>query len=201
MRKLATPTILAVAAFFWVVASANGALAKTEVYRLVDSPFDYTQCYSLGDDFEGPADYFGVNVCVHYEALNTVTTRIRMNKDGTEDVGWTLTQNGTATITSNPPNLAVDPLYVGPFHVEEVGQDDGNDAGCVGVVTGSGEPVAWLGKCGGNRYTTLDFMRYHWKITGNKVYFYEFRVTDPGQYCFLDDRGVVWDYGGCPPGL
>jgi hypothetical protein len=183
---------LAVALMAW----PNTSSARTEIYRLVDDPFTLEQCYYLGDWLEGPARYFDTDVCVQYDALNTVTTRIKTNNDGSEDVGWTLTQKGTATIRDA---MTDEILYVGPFHVEEVGQDDGNDADCLGTAS-NGDPVAWLGKCGTNIWSTLDFARYHWKITGNKIYFYEFRANAPGEFCYMDDREVIFDGGGCPPG-
>jgi hypothetical protein len=88
-------------------------------------------------------------------------------------------------------------LYVGPFQVEEIGQDDGNDAGCVGGTPE--QPVAWFGKCT-DAYGSLEFMNYQWKITGSKVYFFKTIIKDGG-YCWMDSREILIDSGACPPGL
>lgn len=177
--------ILAIAAMFLVI-SPTIALAQTNVYRFSDEPFDFTRCYKTTDWIPGPAAEFGQNVCVHYQALNSETVRIKINKDGSTDLGWNLIQQGTATITSQSSGEV---LYIGPFQVEEIAQDDGNDAGCVWT---DGQH-AWGGLCSGF-YSTLDYLTYQWKITGNSVYFFKVTIRGPGNYCY-DAKGVQYGPG------
>lgn len=182
MRKVVMFLVITIIVLF----VGSSSFAGTTVYRFADEPFDFTQCYATTDWVPGPAAEFGENVCVHYVALNSETVRVKDNKDGTTDVGWNLIQQGTATITSVTTGAV---LYVGPFQVEEIGQDDGNDANC-----STTDGHAWLGKCGGSIYSTLDYALYQWKITGNKVYFFKLTVKGPGMYCY-DAKGVAYGPG------
>jgi hypothetical protein len=146
----------------------------TQVYRFANEPFVHTQCYHLTDPFPGPATTFGQDVCVTYNARNSATVRIHG-----ADVDWSLIQIGTATVVATNGTV----LESGQFRVEEQGRDDGGDAGCR-----TPDNHAFLGACTAP-YTALDFMKYHWKIQGASVYFYDFRVRGPGQYCTTSKQG------------
>jgi hypothetical protein len=170
-----------VIALMFLSISVSDAFAQTTVYRFDNEPFDYWQCYDVNNPyFPGPAAEFGQNVCVHYLAMNSETVRHKTNKDGSKDVGWNLIQQGTALIYDTAHNL----LYDGPFQVEEIAQDDNNDAECVWT---DGQH-AWIGICK-QFFSNLDFLIYQWKITGNKVYFFKATIKEPGMWCYSDTRG------------
>jgi len=155
---------------------------RTQVYRFSDEPFDYWQSYSTTDFFPGPAETFGEDVSVHYEAMNSETVRVHGS-----NVSWSLIQIGTATV------YAADDwevLYSGPFQVEEIARDIGGDADCLWV---DGQH-AWIGNCK-NLYDGMDFLNYNWKIAGASVYYYNLSISAPGMWCFSSKQG-----GGFGPG-
>ena len=177
MKKFLIGSVVSAVIFGSLAISAFAAGNGTQVYRFSDEPFDYWQSYFTAGFFPGPAETFGEDVDVHYEALNSET--VRLSKDG--DVDWALTQHGTATVYAQDDNEV---LYSGPFQVEEVARDDGGDAGCLWV---DGQH-AWAGNCSAF-FTNLDFLQYNWKITGNSVYYFNGSIKGAGNWCYSSKQG------------
>lgn len=170
MKKILTNVFVTLAILFFAVpsfAAGNG----TQVYRFANEPFVWDEIHELGTQFPGAAEKFGENVNVHYEALNAETVRVKENGD----VEWTLTQQGTATVTAVDGGAL---LYEGPFQVEEIARDDGGDAGCL-----ADDGHAWLGNCS-SLWSNLDFAQYNWKITGNSVDTFNITIRGAGNYCY-----------------
>jgi hypothetical protein len=90
-----------------------------------------------------------------------------------------------------------EPLYQGPFQIEEVLQDDGGDFGC--YVPGAPAAVNFQ-DCYGFGYladlTKVDYLMLHVKITGNKIYFWKATIHEPGVLQIEDKRGFnsTWTY-------
>lgn len=91
-----------------------------------------------------------------------------------------------------PPEPALIPpeglLYQGPFQVEEVLQDDGNEFQCwdgTKPVNFAHCYLNWIGD-----WTVVDYLMHHVKITGNKVYFWKTTIHEPGKMCVEDHRGL-----------
>ena len=149
----------------------------------------------------------GEYVCLNYiNATYSETVRVKTNKDGSKDLGWNLVGHGTVQIWKNGaggPNVSLSAfessvkmfaasnpsldglLYEGPVQVEQVVQDDGNDGGCAGVsidyagnritdVPAEGTPLD-LYACD---WGYLDYVMYHWKLTGNKIAFNKFTIKN-----------------------
>lgn len=145
-------------------------------------------------------------VCLNYvNATYSETVRVKTNKDGSKDLGWNLVGHGTVQIWKNgtggpsvnisalesslrmfpSSNPSLDGLlYEGPVQVEQVVQDDGNDAGCGGYdydnngnmisyVPAEGTPIDYW-NCGG----WPDFVMYQWKLTGNKIAFNKLTIKN-----------------------
>jgi hypothetical protein len=184
------------------------ALAGTQVYHFKDVPYWNYICYDKYNPYNpGPAAEFGTDseptVCVEYIGFSHETVRVKANKDGTIDVGWNRQIHGTAVayssggsmtfastmaegitgLSSQKPAQAGSILFQGNFQVEEVIQDDGNNAGCL-----NGDNSADLESCvwSGNMWN-LDYIMYHWKINGNSIYFWKTSMKD-GQFCQEDTR-------------
>lgn len=172
MLFLAVLTLLAMPS----AAIADGPGNGTQVYRFSDEPFDFWQSYSTTDFFPGPAETFGEDVQVHYEAMNSETVRIHGS-----DVSWSLIQIGTATVYAADDQEI---LYSGPFQVEETARDIGGDADCLWI---DGQH-AWIGICQ-NLYTGMDFLNYNWKITGASIYYFNLSISAPGMWCFSSKQG------------
>ncbi|NPV03865.1 MAG: hypothetical protein HPY67_03940 [Syntrophaceae bacterium] len=90
------------------------------------------------------------------------------------------------------PNPALIPpealLYQGPFQVEEVLQDDGNQFGCWDGVNPVNFAHCFIWQQ--RDWTVLDYLMHHVKITGNKVYFWKTTIHEPGKICVEDKRGL-----------
>jgi hypothetical protein len=89
-----------------------------------------------------------------------------------------------------------EPLYQGPFQIEEVLQDDGGDFGC--YVPGAPAAVNFQ-DCYGFGYfnfAKIDYLMLHVKITGNKIYFWKATIHEPGVMQLEDKRGFndTWKY-------
>lgn len=175
MRRFLGASVLALSLAF-ATAGVGIAGGKTIVYRFADEPFNLTQCYGTADFFPGPAATFEQDVCVDYVAQNSET--VRFNGD---DVSWSLIQIGTATVTSTADGSE---LYSGPFEVEEIAKDYGNDAGCVWT----DDQHAWIGLCT-EFFTNLDFLNYNWKIAGASVYYFNASISAPGEWCYSSKQG------------
>jgi hypothetical protein len=146
-------------------------------------------------------------VCLNYiNATYSETVRVKTNKDGSKDLGWNLVGHGTVQIWKNGvggPNVSVSALessvgmfaasnpsldgllYEGPVQVEQVVQDDGNDGGCAGsdidydnnritYVPAEGTPLDFFACDWGY----LDYVMYHWKLTGNKIAFNKLTIKN-----------------------
>ncbi len=183
MKKIIFGTILSVFALALVVVPAFAAENGTQVYRFSNEPFVWDETHVLGDQFPGAAEKFGEDVYVHYVAMNAETVRVKANGD----VSWTLTQQGTATVTAVDDGAL---LYEGPFQVEEIARDDGGDAGCL-----ASDGHAWLGNCTA-MWNNLDFAQYNWKITGNSVDTFNITIRGAGNYCY----GGIHEDGAFGPG-
>jgi hypothetical protein len=172
-----------------VLALPSAAMAEgwdgngTQVYRFSDELREYEGTYHTSGEFPGPAATFGEDVDVHYESMNSSTVRIKG-----DDVKWTLTQHGTATVTALDDGEV---LYSGPFQVEEVARDIGGDANCLWE---DGQH-AWAGNCDALK-TKLDFLEYHWKITGASVYTFDASIKGQGNWCYSSTQGGE-DGPGC----
>jgi len=199
-----------------VVGLPLSALAGTEVYRVTDqslSDIMYGQtCFSYDPNVPNLASafadslQFGETICLEYvNAFYSETVRVKTNKDLSKDIGWNLVGHGTVRITkgntvpgdgnvaaasfmrmfvaSSPQTGSV--LYEGPVQVEQVVQDDGNDAGCTvdGTVPSEGTSLEYF-KCGGT--TALDYVMYHWKLTGNKIAFNKITIKN-GVFYWRDE--------------
>jgi hypothetical protein len=108
--------------------------------------------------------------------MNASTVRVKG-----EDVAWSLVQVGTATVYALDDDEV---LYRGPFQVEEVARDIGGDADCLWI---DGQH-AWAGNCEVLK-TKLDFLEYHWKITGASVYTFDASIRGPGNWCYSSTQG------------
>lgn len=96
-----------------------------------------------------------------------------------------------------PDVTGVVPLYEGPFQIEEVLQDDGSDFACFNPA----DPKAVnFQDCYGYGYiadfSKIDYLMYHGKITGNKIYFWKATIHQPGVLQIEDKRGfdAIWTY-------
>jgi hypothetical protein len=195
-----------------VVGLPLSALAGTEVYHFKDVPYSNFLCYYASDELNpGPAAVFG-DCCVQYDGFSHETVRVKTNKDGSVDTGWNREISGTAKVYPSGGTFAAaaslktsilgyaaqkpaqDPaaLFEGNFQVEEVVQDDGNDASCI-----KGDKSADLESCDkiGNMLN-LDYIMYHWKINGNSVYFWKTTLKN-GQVCYEDTHASAG--GWCMP--
>lgn len=179
-------------------------LVEAQMHSFMCFPYDSAipnLAYVFADKL-GPYD----EVCLRYvNATYSETVRVKTNKDGTKDLGWNLVGHGTVQIwkkgyggpglstsaleggmkvytTSSVPLEGL--LYEGPVQVEQVVQDDGNDAGCAGYqidyngnmisyVPAEGTPLE-LWNCGGYP----DFVMYHWKLTGNRIAFNKLTIKN-----------------------
>ena len=152
----------------------------------------------------------GETICLDYgNSTYSETVRVKTNKDLSKDLGWNMTGHGTVRITrgTGGPNVSMmavasfmkmfvtnapqtgDVLYEGPMQIEQVVQDDGNDAGCYmdynsgSVVPSEGTPLEFF-KCGGT--PSLDYVMYHWKLTGNKIAFNKITIKN-GVFYWRDE--------------
>lgn len=158
-----------------------------------DSPFIYSQCYAADDaSHPGPAAYFGQDVCVTYEALNSGVIQVMNNDDGTTDVHWSIFQRGTATIRAQVGDAV---LYQGPYRIEEVAQDYGNDADCLWTAAKGGDDAhAWIGLCA-DPYDSLELLTYTWELQGDVPFSYQAFVSGPGTWCSIDSQGGQYGPG------
>lgn len=93
---------------------------------------------------------------------------------------------GTAPNPANIPPEAL--LYQGPFQVEEVLQDDGNQFQCW-----DGTNPVNFAQCfleAGKDWMVLDYLMHHVKITGNKIYYWKSTIHEPGKMCVEDKQGL-----------
>jgi len=172
-------------------------------------------CFSYYPDEPNLASAFadslrvGESICLEYvNAFYSETVRVKTNKDLSKDIGWNLVGHGTVRITKGNTvpgdgNVAAasfmrmfvasspqtgDVLYEGPVQVEQVVQDDGNDAGCYvdynsgSVVPPEGTPLEFF-KC---NLLSLDYAMYHWKLTGNKIAFNKITIKN-GVFYWRDE--------------
>ncbi len=144
----------------------------------------------------------GDAVCLKYiDATYSQTVRIKTNKDASKDLGWNLVGHGTVQIWKSGwggPNVAVSAiqstmrmfavsnptldglLYEGPVQVEQVVQDEGNDAACYAdayggaLVPPEGTPLDFF-TCG---WGNLEYVMHHWKLTGNKIAFNKITIKN-----------------------
>jgi hypothetical protein len=193
-----------------VVGLPLSALAGTQVYHFKDVPYYNYICYDKYNPYNpGPAAEFGTDlnptVCVEYIGTSHETVRVKTSKDGTTDVGWNRQIHGTAVAYSSgdsamafartmaegitglkaqKPAQAENILFQGNFQVEEVIQDDNNDAACL-----KGDNSADLESCmwSGGNWWNLDYIMYHWKINGSSIYFWKASMKN-GEYCQEDTR-------------
>jgi hypothetical protein len=211
MRKV----VLYLFAALLVVGLPLGALAGTEVYHFKDVPYNNFICYyASNENNPGPAAEFG-DCCVEYVGTSHETVRVKTNKDGSIDTGWNREISGTAKVYPSGGTFAAaasmktsilgfaaqkptqDPavLFQGNFQVEEVVQDDGNNANCI-----KGDKSADLESClmqgEADTYLALDYIMYHWKINGNSIYFWKTTLKN-GQVCWEDTRATAGGY--CVP--
>ena len=190
---------------------SSALAAGTTVYHFKEVPYTNNICYDKSNPYNpGPAAEFGTDlnpgVCVDYIGTSQETVRVKVNKDGTTDVGWNRQIHGTAVaylsgdsamtfartmaegitgLKAQKPAQAGTILFEGNFQVEEVIQDDGNDAGCL-----KGDNSADLESCMlslSSNWWNLDYITYHWKINGNSIYFWKTSVKN-GEYCQEDTR-------------
>jgi hypothetical protein len=182
--------------------------AGTQVYQFKDVPYYSYLCYDKNHEYNpGPAAEFGTDlnptVCVEYIGYSHETVRVKTNKDGSTDIGWNRQISGTAVayssggtfafaktmsegitgLSAQKPAQSESILFQGNFQVEEVIQDDGNDAGCLkGDNSADLESCVWTGNM-----WNLDYIMYHWKINGNSIYFWKTSMKN-GEYCQEDTR-------------
>ncbi len=170
-----------------------GHAAEIHISDPSEAPFLYTECYAADDLLHpGPAAHFGEDVCVDYEAVSDELVQFNDNPDGTTDVHWALFQHGTATVYVQVDNAL---LYQGPFRVEEIAQDVGDDADCVWTAfKGGDDQHTWLGACV-DPFNGLDFLKYSLELLGETPFFYEALVSGPGTWCAFYSGGQ--QYGGC----
>lgn len=195
--------LLFVVAALLVVALPLSAMAGTDVTKIQKQPlsFGYMDCWF---DTSGVGKYYGYKyVCFKYtdlvEATYSETVRLKSNKDGTTDLGWNIVGRGVVeVIDMGGPNVsaaaaginsqmfrlpvseAIGKTVIETAHLqlEEVGQDDGNDAGCV---VESPE----FQTCNGEYAANLDYLMLHWKLNGNKYFFVKMTLKD-SQFCMSD---------------
>jgi hypothetical protein len=188
-----------------VVAIPLSALAGTQVYHFKDVPYSSFICYYASDPYNpGPAAEFG-DCCVQYDGISHETVRVKTNKDGSVDSGWNREISGIAKIYPNSGTFAAaaslktsilgyaaqkpaqDPamLFQGNFQVEEVVQDDGNDASCLKGDNSADLESCFLSQTG--NFWNLDYIMYHWKINGNSIYFRKTTMKN-GEFCQEDTR-------------
>ncbi len=149
----------------------------------------------------------------YINATFSQTVRVKTNKDGTKDLGWNLVGHGTVRIWKNGtggPGFSVSGfestmrmfatgnstldglLYEGPVQIEQVVQDDGNDAACYPdsyggpLVPPEGTPLD-LFVC---NLGVLDYVMYHWKLTGNKVAFNKLTLKNGSLYWRDEFQGL-----------
>jgi hypothetical protein len=183
--------------------------AGTTVYHFKEVPYYNYLCYDKYNPYNpGPAAEFGTElnptVCVDYIGTSQETVRVKVNNDGTTDVGWNRQIKGTAVAYSSggsevafartmaegitglkvqKPAQAASILFEGNFQVEEVIQDDGGDAGCLREDNSADlESCMWTGNM-----WNLDYIMYHWKINGNSIYFWKTTMKN-GEFCQEDTR-------------
>jgi hypothetical protein len=100
-------------------------------------------------------------------------------------------------LTPSPADLTgFEPLYQGPFQIEEVLQDDGGDFDCF---VPSNPAAVNFQDCYGFgyfNYDKVDNLMLHVKITGNKIYFWKATIHEPGVLQIEDKRGfnATWTY-------
>ena len=197
-----------------VVGLPLSALAGTEVYRVTDQSLNDIMfgqtCFSYYSGTPNLASAFadslqeGETICLEYiNASYSETVRVKTNKDFSKDLGWNLVGHGTVRITrgyggpeassaaasfmrmfvASGPQTG-DVLYEGPVQVEQVVQDDGNDAGCTsdGMAPSEGTPVEFF-RCNA---LGLDYVMYHWKLTGNKIAFNKITIKN-GVFYWRDE--------------
>lgn len=90
------------------------------------------------------------------------------------------------------------PLYEGPFQIEEVVQ---NDAATIPCFNANSPATVSYQECFSNPdgwawFGQVDYLMYHGKITGNKIYFWKSTIHQPGVIQFEDKRGFneTWTY-------
>lgn len=206
--------LLFVVAALLVVALPLSALAGTEVYRVVDQPFNhffidpqYGPIFVCFDQNTVIGQKFGgIAVCVEYVNVTySSTVRFKTNKDNTQDLGWNTVARGTVRIwegssipVGNVVNSMADGMMFtayksdansglldeGPFQMEEVAQDDGNDYGCnasdpeyfsCSPPVVNGEPAGFI-----------DYLMFHWKFTGNKYLYFKMAYRAGSTWCMTD---------------
>lgn len=96
----------------------------------------------------------------------------------------------------NPDPAGATPLYSGPFQVEEVLQDDAGDFGCFDPA--DPKPVNFQ-DCFVNYaadFSRVDYLMYHGKLTGNRIYFWKSTIHQPGILQLEDKKGynTTWTY-------
>jgi hypothetical protein len=134
---------------------------------------------------------------------STMAAMSAAQKIGSRLPGSIQTMYTTATFACQPmdgfnPDVSnVDPIYSGPFQIEEVLQDDDGDFGCFSPPAAPNNPVTPVNfqDCADywGQYRSpvqaVDHLMLHLKITGNKIYFWKTTIHEPGVIQFEDHRG------------
>ena len=170
--------LIAVALVLVIAPILISADLGTKIFKFRDDPFVWMDYFYLGDDFSSPAEKYGEDVYINYEALNDSVVRMKSNGD----IEWTLTQRGRAFVYAIDDDEFLDE---GIFSVQEIVRDNGGDGGCVG----DDGQHAWLGNCS-NLWDAVDFVDYHWKINGTKTSALDITIHGDGNYCYSDRENV-----------
>lgn len=131
-------------------------------------------------------------MCVDFEAETSEVVQIGANEVGTTVVHWALFQHGKATVHSQFDNAI---LYEGPFWIEEIAEDIGDDADCVWTTfKGGDDRHTWTGACT-DPFSGLDSLSYTLELNGDASFYYRALVDGPGNWCAFDSTGG--QYGVC----
>ena len=97
------------------------------------------------------------------------------------------------TMSSAPDPLPTTVLYNGPFVIQEVVKDIGNDSGCFNANAPAPTSFAdclMSGSWIDGLWTKVEYLNYHAKITGRQhVYNWTMEIREPGKLCFQDRDG------------
>jgi hypothetical protein len=92
-----------------------------------------------------------------------------------------------------PDPLPTTVLYNGPFVVQEVVKDIGNDSGCFNANAPAPTSFAdclMSGSWIDGPWTKVEYLNFHAKITGRQhVYNWTMEIREPGKICFQDRDG------------
>jgi hypothetical protein len=95
----------------------------------------------------------------------------------------------------DPAPVAADLLYNGPFVVQEVVKDIGNDSGCFDANAPAATSFTECLMSGGGSWidgpwSNIEYLNYHSKITGRQhVYNWTMEIREAGKICFQDRDG------------